>query len=78
VSQHFCATCNRVRLTADGILHLCLGEDARVDLRLLLRAGATDRELAEVVAGAVRNKPERHDFGNANRRITRVMAATGG
>jgi cyclic pyranopterin phosphate synthase len=78
VSQHFCATCNRVRITVDGVLHLCLGDEARVDLRTPLRGGATDRDLAEIVARAVRAKPERHDFANASRRIIRVMAATGG
>jgi len=78
VSQHFCETCNRVRLTAEGVLHLCLGEEARVDLRALLRGGAGDGPLAATLVQALRHKPLRHDFGNAARRIVRVMAATGG
>ncbi|MDH3319169.1 MAG: GTP 3',8-cyclase MoaA, partial [Betaproteobacteria bacterium] len=78
ISQHFCANCNRVRITVDGVLHLCLGEEARVDLRVLLRGGATDEELAATIIRAIRDKPERHDFGNSSRRIVRVMAATGG
>ena len=39
ISQHFCATCNRVRLTADGTLYTCLGQDSRTELRPLLRNG---------------------------------------
>ena len=42
ISQHFCASCNRVRLSADGTLYLCLGQNHRVGWRPLLRAGATD------------------------------------
>lgn len=78
VSQHFCATCNRVRLTADGMLHLCLGQEDRVDLRRMLRGGATDSELRSAILGGLARKPERHEFGAPSRRIIRVMAATGG
>jgi cyclic pyranopterin phosphate synthase len=78
LSQHFCATCNRVRLTAEGMLHLCLGREGRIDLRRLLRAGASDADLAAAVVAGLKRKPERHDFGNPERRIIRVMAATGG
>ena len=78
LSQHFCATCNRVRLTADGMLHLCLGQEDRVDLRRLLRGGANDAELSAAIQAGLKRKPHRHDFGNGSRRIIRVMAATGG
>ncbi len=78
LSQHFCATCNRVRLTADGMLHLCLGQEGRIDLRRLLRAGADDLELAPAIVEGLKRKPAQHDFGNPGRRIIRVMAATGG
>lgn len=78
LSQHFCATCNRVRLTADGMLHLCLGQEGRIDLRRLLRGGAGDAELATAVVAGLKRKPERHDFGNPARSFIRVMAATGG
>ena len=78
LSQHFCATCNRVRLTADGMLHLCLGQEHRVDLRRLLREGANAGVLTSAIQAGLKRKPQRHDFGNESRRIIRVMAATGG
>jgi len=46
MSDHFCATCNRMRLTAQGGLRPCLHQDAEVDVRQLLRGGASDEELA--------------------------------
>ena len=45
ISQHFCETCNRVRLSVDGTLYLCLGQDDKVELRPLLRKGISDDEL---------------------------------
>lgn len=78
LSQHFCDTCNRLRLTADGALHLCLGREARVDLRGAMRSGASDAELMRLVADGVERKPWRHDFGQPALGTIRVMAATGG
>ncbi len=78
LSQHFCATCNRVRLSVDGTLYLCLGQDHAVPLRPLLRAGATDTELEAAIRQAVALKPERHEFGEQPGRIVRFMAQTGG
>jgi cyclic pyranopterin phosphate synthase len=78
ISQHFCETCNRVRLTAEGMLHLCLGHEGRIDLRALMRQGAADEEIAQAIVDGLKRKPQRHDFGNASRQIIRVMAATGG
>lgn len=78
LSQHFCATCNRVRLTVDGQLHLCLGQDDRVDLRALIRAGASDAELATVLHQAVLRKPERHEFRERPEKLVRFMNMTGG
>jgi len=46
MSDHFCATCNRMRLTAQGGLRPCLHQDAEVDVRHLLRGGASDEELS--------------------------------
>ena len=62
VSHKFCDQCNRVRLTAQGYLKTCLQYDRGVDLRELLRRGATDRELAEQIAQALLEKPEGHAF----------------
>lgn len=78
MSQHFCAACNRVRLTVDGTLHLCLGQENRVPLGQALRAGAGDTELRRLILAGIAAKPERHEFLSAPRRITRVMAQTGG
>lgn len=78
LSQHFCATCNRVRLAADGRLHLCLGQEHSFDFRALLRAGASDRELRDAVIAAIALKPERHEFNEKPQQVVRFMATTGG
>lgn len=78
LSQHFCATCNRVRLAVDGTLYLCLGQEHKLELRPLLRAGIDDVELKEAIAGAIARKPERHDFNAAPAKVVRFMSMTGG
>ncbi len=78
ISQHFCATCNRVRLSADGTLYTCLGQEHAVPLRALLRGGASDDDLQNVIQRAIRNKPERHEFTSQPGKIVRFMSATGG
>lgn len=78
LSQHFCETCNRVRLSVTGELHLCLGQEDRVELLPLLRAGASDADISTAIGAAVARKPARHDFNEQPRKIVRVMAATGG
>ncbi|MGZ3407609.1 MAG: GTP 3',8-cyclase MoaA [Polyangia bacterium] len=62
VTEPFCATCNRVRLTATGQLHTCLALDDDTDLRTPLRAGVSDEELAQKVLFAVSAKKEGHSF----------------
>lgn len=78
MSQHFCATCNRVRLAVDGTLFMCLGQDHSLALRPLLRSGATEAELTAAVRAAIELKPERHEFHDAPAKLIRVMARTGG
>ena len=78
ISQHFCATCNRVRLTAEGTLYLCLGAEHAVSLGKPMRAGASDAELAGLIRDAIDIKPERHLFNEQPGRIVRFMAQTGG
>lgn len=78
ISQHFCATCNRVRLAPEGTLHLCLGQDDQVPLRPLLRAGASDGELEGALRAAVARKPERHEFRERPAQVARFMSMTGG
>lgn len=60
LSHDYCDRCNRVRLTADGRLRLCLFGDHHIDLRSPLRAGAGEEGLAELLRGAMLIKPERH------------------
>lgn len=62
ISQHFCETCNRVRLSVDGMLHLCLGQDTAVDFRTLLRTGCSDEEIAQRIGQALLARPARHEF----------------
>lgn len=78
MSQHFCASCNRVRLTVDGTLYLCLGQENQVALGAALRQGADDTELEGLIRAGIDAKPERHEFTTDRRRIIRVMAQTGG
>ena len=78
ISQHFCATCNRVRLAVDGSLYLCLGQDHRYEFRELLRSGISDAGLQEAVLEAIRLKPERHEFRESPEKIVRLMSMTGG
>lgn len=61
LSHHFCAECNRLRLTADGRLRPCLFSDHELDVRTALRTG-TDDDVRAVVAAALNDKPESHDM----------------
>lgn len=78
ISQHFCETCNRVRLSVDGTLYLCLGQEDKFEFRPLLRAGATDGELEDAIRLALTKKPERHEFREQPEKIMRFMSMTGG
>lgn len=81
MSRNFCDDCNRLRLTTDGKIFMCLGSEMHVDFRQALRdegVSAVDRLLQK----ALRLKPERHDFERQlmqpGLRLTRHMNATGG
>lgn len=78
MSQHFCATCNRVRLAVDGTLYLCLGQEEKFEFRPLLRGGASDAELESAIREAIARKPQKHDFNQKPEKIVRFMAQTGG
>ncbi|MDP3483551.1 MAG: GTP 3',8-cyclase MoaA [Sulfuricella sp.] len=78
MSQHFCDTCNRVRLSVDGTLYMCLGQDESLELRPLLRAGASDDELAAAIRSAIELKPQRHEFREKPGQVVRFMSLTGG
>lgn len=78
-SHNFCGDCNRVRLTAEGRLLLCLGNEHSLDLRARLRAGADDDALREAIIGSMAIKPERHHFNlDEEPQILRFMNMTGG
>lgn len=78
MSQHFCATCNRVRLAVDGTLYLCLGQEEKFEFRPLLRGGASDAELEAAIRDAIELKPQKHEFREQPHKVVRFMAQTGG
>jgi cyclic pyranopterin phosphate synthase len=79
-SENFCHLCNRVRVTAEGRLLLCLGNEHSVDLRAVLRSPDYSLDaLKAAIIGAMAIKPERHHFDNQGEpQIVRFMNATGG
>lgn len=78
VSEPFCASCNRVRLTADGKLRLCLLRPDEADLRDLMRAGADDETLERAIRAAVWRKPWGHGLAEGERETVRGMSQIGG
>ncbi len=79
VSHEFCDSCNRVRITPEGLLKLCLNHLKGLDLRALLRSGISDEMLTEQIREAVLNKPENHGFNEPVKdRETRRMNQIGG
>jgi cyclic pyranopterin phosphate synthase len=78
VSKPFCADCNRLRLTADGVLRLCLLRDNEVDLRPLLRGGADDATLGAAIRQAVFEKPWGHGLEQHLIPAARGMSEIGG
>jgi cyclic pyranopterin phosphate synthase len=78
ISQHFCESCNRVRLSADGTLYMCLGQNESYPLREVLRQGCSDLELQQHILAAIELKPERHEFNEHPEKIIRFMSSTGG
>jgi cyclic pyranopterin phosphate synthase len=78
ISQHFCQTCNRIRIAVDGTAYMCLGQDEKFEFRPLLRGGCSDAELEDAILGAINLKPERHDFNASPQKILRFMSMTGG
>ena len=78
VSEHFCFSCNRLRLTADGKLRPCLLSDYEMDLRAPLRAGASADKLADLLRAGIMRKPEGHHLSRGEMPSKRVMAEIGG
>lgn len=79
-SHNFCDTCNRVRITAEGRLLLCLGQEHSVDLRAIVRQYPSDIEiLKQTIRAAMDSKPRGHEFNlQAHPIILRHMSVTGG
>lgn len=78
ISQHFCDTCNRVRLSASGTLYMCLGDEYKYELRPLLRKGISDADLDQVIRDAINLKPLKHEFNEKPEKVIRFMSMTGG
>lgn len=79
LSQHFCSTCNRIRLTADGWIRTCLLSDkVGIDIKTPFREGVRGKELVELFREAIRIKPASHDLapsgngGNYNRTMCQI------
>lgn len=78
ISNPFCASCTRARLTTDGILRMCLLREYEVDLLTPLRNGASMDELRMLVLEAVWNKPWGHGLAEGEIPLNRVMSEIGG
>ena len=80
LSEPFCATCNRVRVTCTGTLHPCIGSMEGIDLRGPLRTSSSDGELVDAILEGVSRKPRQHGFrlGDPGTGVARPMSVTGG
>lgn len=79
VSNHFCQTCNRVRLTAKGELILCLGQEDAISLKDLVRSELGDEAIKAKIVEAINHKPQQHEFNSVIDNISnRQMAEIGG
>jgi len=78
ISEHFCASCNRIRLTADGKLRPCLLAANELDLRTPLRQGASMADIQALLKEAIRAKPRGHRLADNVQVQDRAMAQIGG
>ena len=80
ISEHFCPSCNRLRLTAEGRLRVCIFSDDEIDLRTPLRNGASDVELETAIRTAILQKPKEHpiQMNPLPRKCQRQMSKIGG
>lgn len=79
VSEHFCGSCNRLRLTSDGKLRTCLFSDKEIDIRKALRDGSDDSAIEHLLFRAVAEKPEGHQINeNVFKKCSRTMSLIGG
>jgi cyclic pyranopterin phosphate synthase len=79
VSEPFCSSCDRIRLTADGQLRTCLFATQETDLRSVIRSGADDETLAHTLRQAIWYKELKHSIGDKQfKRASRTMSMIGG
>jgi cyclic pyranopterin phosphate synthase len=80
VSDHFCSTCNRLRLTSDGKLRVCLLKEDEIDFKKALRENCSDTELENLIREAILLKPKEHDLvcTESTLKKCRNMSAIGG
>jgi len=79
ISRHFCSTCNRLRLTADGHLKPCLLSENQTDLKTQLRSGCSDQELADTIIQVVQKKhPKHHITSSSSEPVSGQMSSIGG
>jgi GTP 3',8-cyclase len=78
VTQPFCASCNRARLTAEGVLRLCLLRDKELDLLTPLRQGATESDIKQIILDGIWHKPWGHGLSKEVIPLNRVMSQIGG
>lgn len=78
LSEHFCGRCNRIRLTADGKLRLCLFSQQEIDIKSKLRTGSSIEELSDFIVKAINQKPEKIDIKSHIKNHPREMSQIGG
>jgi GTP 3',8-cyclase len=79
LSNHFCGSCNRLRLTADGKIRPCLFAETEIDLKTPLRSGCDDAELSRLISIALSVKPEGHSIADGVKdKYRRTMSRIGG
>jgi cyclic pyranopterin phosphate synthase len=78
VSEPYCGSCNRMRLTADGRFHLCLLNDDELDVKAALRGGGGEAQVAQILARAVLAKPTGHRLDEGISTEERAMFQIGG
>ena len=78
MSEPYCGSCNRMRLTADGKFHLCLLNDDELDVKQALRAGRGQPAVEEILLRAVAGKPTGHRLDEGLSTRTRAMFQIGG
>lgn len=80
ISEHFCASCNRLRLTSDGKIRPCLFSDSHIDFKTPMREGCDDAEIERLFDRALGIKPDGHNLnaGNIAEKYDRTMSTIGG